>query len=133
MYSYDLLFHETKYFPVSLGDITVNVSQWELTGQRMYSEQGSADGSCIVTNHFQRARKLILEGYFVTETDPDSLILLLDSYISSGAHISITLRKMLFTDTRITKYTVLEKGEEPYIKLRVEISAPTPPEEAEAV
>lgn len=121
---------DTRSFPVTLGEVTFCVQSWQMTGQRIISEQPAADGACVITNSSQRGRRLVLEGIWVTDSEPDSLILLLDSYITSGSGFDFTLRQLSFSDCRLMKYTAEEKGDEPYIKLRLELFSSAAPEEA---
>ncbi|MBQ8725113.1 MAG: hypothetical protein IJY74_05515 [Oscillospiraceae bacterium] len=120
-----------RSFPVTLGEVTFFVQSWHVTGQRIFSEQAAADGACVITNTSQRCRKVVLEGIWVTDTEPDSLILLLDSFIDQCTAFEFTLRQMYFEECRLMKYTAEEKGEEPYIKLRLELFASVPPKEAD--
>ncbi len=120
-----------RSFPVTLGDVTFFVQSWQVTGQRIFSEQSAADGACVITNTSQRCRKIILEGIWVTSSDPDSLILLLDSFIDSCSVFEFTLRHMHFEECRLMKYTAEEKGDEPYVKLHLELLASSPPKEAD--
>lgn len=121
-----------RSFPVALGELTFHVQSWQLAGQRIFSEQSAADGASIVTNSSQRSRRVILEGIWITDSEPDELMLLLDSYIDSGAAFEFTLRRLYFESCRLMKYTAEEKGEEPYIRLRLELFAAVPPKEAES-
>ena len=120
-----------RSFPVTLGEVTFFVQSWQVTGQRIFSEQAAADGACVITNTSQRCRKIILEGIWVTSSEPDSLILLLDSFIDQCTAFEFTLRQMHFEECRLMKYTAAEKGEEPYIKLHLELFASSPPKEAD--
>ena len=120
-----------RSFPVTLGDVTFFVQSWQVTGQRIFSEQSAADGACVITNTSQRCRKIILEGIWVTSSQPDSLILLLDSFINSCSAFEFTLRHMHFEECRLMKYTAEENGDEPYVKRHLELLASSPPKEAD--
>lgn len=124
--------HSERSFPVTIGEVTFYVQSWQLSAQRIFSEQSAADGASVITNSSQRGRRLVLEGIWVTDSEPDSLILLLDGCISSGEGFDLTLRQLVFTDCRLMKYTAEEKGDEPYVRLRLELFALVPPKEADA-
>lgn len=118
-----------RSFPVTLGELTFYVQSYQLTGQRIFTEQASADGETVVTNCSQRAARLILEAVQGTDTEPDALILRLDSFLRENTAFALTLRQMHFADCRIVKYAVSEKGSEPVLSCRLELLVMTPPEE----
>ncbi|MBQ8688656.1 MAG: hypothetical protein IJ512_08990 [Ruminococcus sp.] len=132
MYESSLFCPPARSFPVTLGDMTFYVQSYQLTGQRIFTEQAAADGETVITNCSQRARRLVLEGMWVTDTEPGSLILLLDSYLRENTSFSLDLRTMHFADCRIMKYTASEQGCEPALTCRLELLAQTPPEEVTA-
>ncbi len=136
MYTYDdsLFAPPARCFPFTLKDITICIQSWQLSGQRLFAEQSAADGSAVITNTAQRGRQLVLDGIWITDNDPDSLILTLDEYISSGESFDFSVRKLHFSECRIMKYSASEKGDEPYVKLRLELfSAAAPTEISEEV
>lgn len=124
---------ETIGFPVTIGEISFYVQSWQINAQRVFSEQPAADGACVITNSSQKGRRLVLEGIWVTDSAPDSLILQLDGCIEHGESFSFTLRELVFSDARLMKYSAEEKGDEPYVKLRLELFCTSAPKEADAV
>lgn len=120
-------------FPLVLGDVTINVQSWQLSGQRVFAEQSSADGGCVITNDSQRGRRISLDGIIITDSSPGDILLLIDSYIDKRTPFDFTLHEMYFQDVRMVKYSAEETGEEPYIKLHMELISPAPPKEAQAL
>ncbi len=122
-----------RSFPVTFGDVTLYIQSYQLIGQRIFTEQAAADGETVVTNCAQRARRLILEGIWVTDSEPSTLLLLLDTYLQENTSFSLDLRQMHFEDCRIVKYTAAEKGCDPVMTCRLELLAQVPPKEVTAV
>lgn len=124
---------ETRGFPVNINGVTLYIQSWQLNAQRVFSEQPAADGACVITNSSQKSRRLVLEGVWITDSEPDSLILQLDGCISLGEEFDLMLRRLSFTGVRLMKYSAEEKGDEPYIRLRLELFCSSAPKEAETV
>ncbi len=130
-YNYKFDRQTTRCFPLILGDVTINVQSWQLSGQRVFAEQSSADGGCVFTNDSQRSRRIILEGIIITDSPPETVLLLIDGYIANSTAFDFNLRGMIFRNARMVKYTAEENGGEPYIKLRLELISSAPSKEAD--
>ncbi|MBQ8515129.1 MAG: hypothetical protein IJ496_07010 [Ruminococcus sp.] len=119
-----------RSFPVQIGEITLHIQSYSLSGVRVFSEQGASSGETIVTSCYQRGRRLVLEGTWVTDSEPGVLMLALDQYLRENTSFPLTLRNLCFPDCRLMKYTATEKGCEPAVAVRLELLARIPPEEA---
>lgn len=123
----------SKIFSVSLGDVSLYADKWEISSQRIFTEQASVTGESIVTNLSNRCSKIHLEGIWVTDEKPRQLMMTLDSFISENASFPLVLRELVFEDCRLLKYSLSEKGEEPFIKISIDlISCASPKEEENA-
>ncbi len=122
---------EMRCFPVTLGELTFVAERYQLTAQRIFSEQSSVDGNMLFTNTAQRSRRIVLEGFWVTDSDPSTLLLTLDACLAENTSFPLTLRQMFFADCRIVKYTAEESGCDPIMKCRLELIAPEVPKEAD--
>ncbi len=131
-YKYEFGRQTIRCFPVTFGDVTINVQSWQLSGQRVFSEQSAVNGSVVFTNDSQRGRRIVLEGIIITDSPPEDILLLIDSCIDKGTAFDFTLRNMVFEGARMIKYSAEETGGEPFIKLRIELISNAPSKEAEA-
>lgn len=118
-----------KCFPVTIGSMTFCVQKYQLIGQRIFSEQNTVDGCVCITNHAQRATRLILQGTWVTDTDSTGLLLLLDDTLRQNAGFPVTLGRLCYPDCRIARYIAAEEGTSPLLTGRLELIATEPPQE----
>ncbi len=114
---------DSKSFKAVLGDIELYVNKWQLGGQRIISEQASVNGINLVTNSSGRFRRLILEGIWVNDNEPDNLIVKLEDFIQNYTSFTVNLHHIVFTDCRLVKYTLSESGCEPCINIKLELLA----------
>jgi hypothetical protein len=119
----------SKNFKAELGDIILYINKWQLCGQRIISEQSSVNGVNLVTNSSERFKHLFLEGIWVNDEEPKSLIVKLDELIHNDTTFTVNLHHIKFTECRLIKYTALDGNFEPYINLKLELLAVSPPEE----
>lgn len=118
----------SRSFKAQLGDTELSVQTYTISGQRIFAEQASVSGDPLVTNCSRRAGKIILEGMWVTDKDPEELFSVLEEYIRENTSVALTLRKMHFPDCRIAKFTASESGTEPFVSVRLELISLAPPE-----
>lgn len=119
----------SKNFKAELGDIVLYINKWQLCGQRIISEQSAVNGVNLVTNSSERFKRLFLEGIWVNDEKPKSLIIKLDELIHNNTAFTVNLNHIQFTECRLVKYTALEGSFEPYINLKLELLAVSSPEE----
>ncbi|MGN0631696.1 MAG: hypothetical protein ACI4JN_10255 [Ruminococcus sp.] len=118
-----------KVFSAHIGEVTIYVNSWRISSQRVLAEQASVAGENIVTNSSDRSMRIYMEGKWVTDEKPEKLIIALDEFIRSNTPFLLYIRELAFEQCRLLKYTVNEKGSEPYIEISLEISAQYPPKE----
>lgn len=117
-------------FKVKLGNIILYVNKWQLCGQRIISEQSAVNGINLIINSSERFKRILLEGIWVNDEVPDSLIIKLDEFIHNNTAFAVNLQHIQFTECRLIKYTISEENFEPYINLKLELLAASSPEEA---
>lgn len=118
-----------RVFSARIGNVTLYVNSWRISSQRIFVEQTSAAGVNIVTNTSDRSMRIYMEGKWVTDEKPEKLIVALDEFIRSNTPFLLYIRELAFEQCRLLKYTVNEKGSEPFIEISLEISAQNPPKE----
>lgn len=121
----------SKSFCVELGDVTLYVNSWRISSQRILAEQSSVTGVNLVTNSSERSMRIHMDGIWVTDEEPERLILRLDEFIHNNSEFVLKLRELVFEQCRLLKYTAAEKGSEPYIEISLELVSYSSPKEAE--
>lgn len=121
-----------KSFPVTLGGVTFYVQRYQVTGQRIFAEQSAADGTTHLTNQAKRARRITLDGTWVTDESPAALILLLDGCLERNEAFSLTLGSLHYVQCRIARYTAAEESLSPLLTGRLELLTTQPPQEVTA-
>lgn len=113
---------------LELGEIIFYINSWQISGQRIFTEQNSVNGENLITNCSLRFRRLLLEGIWIKDIDPSALILKLEEYISNNTSFTFNLQQLHFPECRLIKYTAKEQGSEPYVNISLELLAETAPD-----
>lgn len=105
------LVREMPDFIVTLGEITLHLSDYQITGGCLLREQGTSDSTAAVTAVFPKGTRITLSGRLV----PSQEILTqagtaLDAALRDGTALSVTLGTLVCTDMRLIGYT-LRPGE----------------------
>ena len=98
----------SRCFSVVLDTLTFYATRWELEAERRYAEQTGATGNCYLTNSSNRAKRLVLEGYFSFQDSPADVVVPLDSALAAQTRFGFTIRETRFLTAYLLSYQISE-------------------------
>lgn len=102
---------ETADYTVTFGDVTLHLSDYQLTGGCLLREQGTSGGTAAVTALYPKGTRIALTGRLVpTQELLSQTGTALDAALRSGTEVSVTLGSLVCKNLRLIGYT-LKPGE----------------------
>lgn len=102
---------------VTIGSLTLHLSEYKLVGGCAVHEQGTADGKGTMTAHFPKGTKLTLKGRLAPSVDPASAAVAVDRAVHEKTPVSFSIRNLICSDAFVIGFTLTEGTELPEITL----------------
>ncbi len=99
-----VLIQQVKEFPVTVGDVTLYLSSYQISGGCQLVEQGSADGSAVVTSFWVKGSQISLQGRLAG--NPENAVIALDALARSRVGISLQIGEVSCAVAYLIGYTL---------------------------
>lgn len=109
------LIQQLKSFPVTLGELTIYLSGFQLSGSSTLRESGTADGSLVLSGCYEQGIRLKLKGKLSPDIPPEEVIQAFTQNMLIAQ--SLTLGKLIFQNAMLSGYTLTAQQDVPEIQL----------------
>lgn len=115
-------FQTIKTFPVTIGNFTLYLSAYQVSGGCQFHEQGTSDGSTAVASLWTKGTQITLEGRLAG--NPQNAILSLDSLARSRVGIPLQIGAVSSSNAVLIAYSIKENQESIFVSVTFYSSAP---------
>ena len=115
-------FQQVKAFPVTVGQVTLYLSAYQVSGGCQLREQGVADGSTAVASLWAKGSQITLEGRLAGNAQ--SAILALDALARSRVGISFQIGAVSCLNAVLISYSVKENQDNINVSVTFYSSSP---------
>ena len=115
-------FQPIKTFPVTIGNFTLYLSAYQVSGGCQFREQGTADGSTAVASLWAKGSQITLEGRLAGNAQ--NAILSLDALARSRVGISLQIGAVSSSNAVLIAYSIKENQESIFVSVTFYSSAP---------
>ena len=117
-----VLIQAVKAFPVTVGEITLFLSAYEILGGCQLHEVGTADGSTAVASFWHKGSQFHLQGRLAG--NPEHAIVALDTLARSRVGVPLQIGAVSCTNAVLIGYSIKENQEAIEISVTFYSSAP---------
>ena len=110
-----LILQTLKNFPVTIGNLTLYLSGFQMTENSALSESGTADGSTVLSGYWPKGIRLTLKGRIAPAFSAEEILYTLSQNMLTEQILNI--RNLQFQKAMLCGYTLSENQDTPELSL----------------